>query len=444
MVNVLGPTTLLLVMSGAGMLTAAAAGHGRARHSAGPVREREVTDWPQMGRTPSFRSCNNVSIPSEPPHPEWTFKNATSRLVSSPAVWHGVVYIGSDDGHLYALEQATGKLKWKFAQSCMPADSIRCGENGIRSSPAVDTTDGSIAFGSYDGHAYKVSPEGKLLWSYKTGGKIYSPATIGPDSTVFLGTMRPDNCVYALSGQTTARLQWKACGEQGIRAGEMNSGPAIGDPGGPLADAVVMNNFDKHIRAFNRSSGALLWSHEVQGPSGGSATIVDSTVYVGSWDRNYYALDGANGGSELWAYASGGEIESHGAYAEGVVYITAEESHSLVALDSKTGKQLWKYDGPSQEMNGSPSVSQDLIYAGANDGAMHVVHRKTGALAYKVTMPEGCENVFSSAAIADNGMAYFSCNSPTADRRQLMQSELEVVPKQQLGVLFAINPALHM
>lgn len=307
-----------------------------------------VADWPQMGRTPSFRSFNNVSSPCRGcGHAEWQFANATSRLVSSPAVWNGVVYVGSDDGQLYALEQTTGKLKWSFAQSCMPADSLRCGENGIRSSPAVDITDGSVAFGSYDGHAYKVSAEGKLLWSYKTGGKIYSPATIDLDGTVFVGTMRPDNCLYALAGGAAAaaseRLKWKACGQQGaLRSGEMNSGPAIGDPGGSAADMVVMNNFDKHIRAFNRSSGALLWSHEVKGPSGGSATIVGSTVYVGSWDKNFYALDASSGGKVLWSFASGGEIESHPAFVDGVVYITAEESHAMYALDSTTGKQIWK------------------------------------------------------------------------------------------------------
>ena len=118
---------------------------------------------------------------------------------------------------------------------------------------------------------------------------------------------------------------------------------------------------DRHIRAFNRTSGALLWAYETKGPSGGSATIVDSTVFVGSWDKNYYALNGADG-SKRWVYASGGEIESHGAYADGVVYITAEESHALIALDSQSGKEIWKYDGPSQEMNGSPSLSNDLIY----------------------------------------------------------------------------------
>ena len=136
------------------------------------------------------------------------------------------------------------------------------------------------------------------------------------------------------SSWRSARLQWKACGQKGVYAGEMNSGPAIGDPSGPLADIVVMNNFDRcvraracvcvvcvsrtpppsliphtnlnrvllanrHIRAFNRSSGALLWAYETKGPSGGSATIVDSTVFVGSWDKNYYAINGADG-SKRW------------------------------------------------------------------------------------------------------------------------------------------------
>ena len=56
---------------------------------------------------------------------------------------------------------------------------------------------------------------------------------------------------------------------------------------------------NRHIRAFNRSSGALLWAYETKGPSGGSATIVDSTVFVGSWDKNYYAINGADG-SKRW------------------------------------------------------------------------------------------------------------------------------------------------
>ena len=74
--------------------------------------------------------------------------------------------------------------------------------------------------------AEEVDATGKLLWPFKTAGRIYSPATIGPDGTVFVGTMRPDNCLYALDG-ASGRLKWKGCGVKG--GGQMHSGAAVGE-----------------------------------------------------------------------------------------------------------------------------------------------------------------------------------------------------------------------
>jgi outer membrane protein assembly factor BamB len=68
----------------------------------------------------------------------------------------------------------------------------------------------AVAFGSYDGHAYKVDRAGKLLWRFEVPKPIYSPATIDSDGTVYVGTMRGDNCLYAITGDS-GRLKWKAC-----------------------------------------------------------------------------------------------------------------------------------------------------------------------------------------------------------------------------------------
>ena len=83
---------------------AAAAPQPGAAGRAAPLASR---DWPQMGRSPSFASTSNASI-SGAPHAEWTFKGATSRLISSPAIYDGIAYVGCDDGHLYALDANTG------------------------------------------------------------------------------------------------------------------------------------------------------------------------------------------------------------------------------------------------------------------------------------------------------------------------------------------------
>ena len=75
-----------------------------------------------------------------------------------------------------------------------------------------------------------------------------------------------------------------------VAAGGRNSGPAVGEPGSLTSRVVVMNNFDKVIRAFDRLTGAPLWNHTVGGPSGGSATIAEGAVFIGSWDKNLYKV----------------------------------------------------------------------------------------------------------------------------------------------------------
>jgi PQQ-like domain len=49
---------------------------------------------------------------------KWTFKTS-GPIVASPAIADGVVYIPSMDTNLYAIDQETGKEKWKY-KSRMP------------------------------------------------------------------------------------------------------------------------------------------------------------------------------------------------------------------------------------------------------------------------------------------------------------------------------------
>ena len=78
---------------------------------------------------------------------------------SSPAVVNGVVYIGSRDDNLYALNASTGAKLWSFTTG---------GE--VIASPAV--ANGVVYIGSYnqntnDGTMYALDARtGALLWSF--------------------------------------------------------------------------------------------------------------------------------------------------------------------------------------------------------------------------------------------------------------------------------------
>ena len=73
---------------------------------------------------------------------KWKFKTA-DKLLSSPAVAEGLVFFGSNDNYLYAVDAKTGQEKWKFKT-----------ENFVFSSPAV--AGGMVFFGSYDHYLYAV------------------------------------------------------------------------------------------------------------------------------------------------------------------------------------------------------------------------------------------------------------------------------------------------
>ncbi len=72
----------------------------------------QAGDWPMRGHDLSHTSTSDEVV--EPPL-ELLWSYATEKPVpSSPAISGGVVYVGSEDGNVYALDAATGNLKWKY------------------------------------------------------------------------------------------------------------------------------------------------------------------------------------------------------------------------------------------------------------------------------------------------------------------------------------------
>src|SRR5215472_12664676 len=81
-------------------------------------------DWPMYGldmhhsfaKTGSPISKANVAQMKL----AWSFAPGDA-VSASPTVVSGVVYVGAWDGYFYALDAASGTLKWKFQLDCQPA-----------------------------------------------------------------------------------------------------------------------------------------------------------------------------------------------------------------------------------------------------------------------------------------------------------------------------------
>src|SRR5207302_2958615 len=104
---------------------------------------------------------------------------------STPAVGaDGTVYVGSDDGHLYAFAP-TGKVRWKMAA-----------EADVLSSPALSPKEDFVYVGSHDGHLYAVDAKtGRVRWKHACDVVWSSPAVDG-DGNVYFGAW--DGKIWAL------------------------------------------------------------------------------------------------------------------------------------------------------------------------------------------------------------------------------------------------------
>ena len=134
----------------------------------------------------------------------WSFPTR-GPVLSSPALDDGaaVLYIGSADGHLYALDAAGGSGAGDGAGSGATVWVTPLG-GGVYASPVLTSlymttgTWGALIVGASDGSVYALDAgNGTILWSTPTGGPVYSSAALSKDgSTAFVGSS--DGSVYAL------------------------------------------------------------------------------------------------------------------------------------------------------------------------------------------------------------------------------------------------------
>jgi eukaryotic-like serine/threonine-protein kinase len=282
---------------------------------------------------------------------EWTF--TTGDLVrSSASVVGGVVYIGSDDNNVYALNAATGAKIWSFAA----ADDIEL------SSPLV--TGGKVYVGSLDGNVYALdSNTGAKLWSVNTWAARGSFSISG--STVYVGSDK--STLFALDADTGA-TKWTATTGDRIK-----TTPTVFD------GVVYVGSDDGHVYAFDAASGALQWTTDLSSQCGmvrSTPSVYDGKVYVVTaetcpMDAHFYALDAATGAQtcnhELADYAT-----SSVAIVNGVAFV-GSYSHQLYAFDTSDCEKLWDsgFTLISGGISSSPAVAHGAVYVGSLDNGLY-------------------------------------------------------------------------
>ena len=314
-------------------------------------------------------------------------------VVNAPAVADGVVYAGSDNNSVYAIDAATGQMLWRFQTYGI-----------VRSTPAV--TDGVVYVGSDDNHVYAIDAgTGDMLWSFDTGNTAqYSPVV--SNGLVYVSALVEGGfAVHALDAATST-VEWVAevfypygapfdvtvangrlysAGESGeFYALDASTGEALwsldvglGAQSPPaVVDGVVYLTAVNVAYALVEATGELIWNYDTEMlPAMDRPAVVEDGVYYFAPDNNLYALDTETGHFE-WYYIADEFIVDTPLVAGGMVYLSME-SGIFDAIDASTGGFVWRWEVPEAGLR-SATVVNGILIAESWDGYLRALNAATG------------------------------------------------------------------
>jgi outer membrane protein assembly factor BamB len=318
------------------------------------VVERGDGDWPLFRGNALQTGVTAAALPDKLVE-LWTFPTKDS-VEAAVAVANGVVYLGSMDEHLYALDLEKGAEKWKYKGGPFKAP------------PSVH--DRFVYAGDADGLFHCVdAAKGTKRWTFETGAEIDSGANFAPESVLFGST---DETLYCLNLEGKERWKFKI------------SGPIYGSPA--VADGrTFVAGCDSNVHVLDVAKGSELLAVELSGQTGATPAVAGDRIFVGTMSNDVQAVDWKKG-EVAWTFRPKKALafRSSAAVTDALVVIGSQDRR-VYALKRDDGKEAWNF-ATGGRVDASPVVAGGRVYAGSLDGKLYVLDLKTGQQVQKIAL----------------------------------------------------------
>lgn len=294
----------------------------------------------------------------------WEYKVGSSEI-SAPIVDRGTVFVGSDDNNLYAIDTATGKLKWQYSAL------------GKVYTPAAK--DGLVFAASFDNYIYALDSNGNLKWKTSIGSSIASPPVAYND--ILYGGF--DKYIYAIH-IINGSIKWRYATD-----GSIESTPTISQ------GIVYAGSNDNKVYALDAGNKNLRWSYTTGGSITSSPSVINGIVYIGSRDNNIYAIDSIDGKLK-WSKKTNDWVRSSPAVFGNKVFVGSNDNN-VYSLNRDNGDVIWNYR-TNGRVESPPVVVRGALYAGSEDGVIYSLSPENGKLIDKYEIGKG----IISLALSDN------------------------------------------
>jgi outer membrane protein assembly factor BamB len=279
---------------------------------------------------------------------------------------------GTDTTGLYVFDPETGQEQWYVSA-----------EGQILPAPVY--SGGVVYYGSTDGNVYAVDVESHAVkpgWPFQADNAVWaSPLVV--DERVYVAAM--DHHVYCLDAET-GEEKWKV-----QLGGAMAAQPSLHVTNGIL----YVGAFDSQVYAIDAISGELVETFAFQSGNWiWSEVLADAEpLFVTSLDGKLYALDSASGAVVPPYPYDSAEIGNKkdrlraAPVSAGESIVIATENGYVVAV--KDARPLWSWPGgmPQASILTTPVVGQGKVYVVLQNGDVQSLDAETGVPGWSFSSP---------------------------------------------------------
>lgn len=299
---------------------------------------------------------------------EWVFEMEGANGGGSPVLHDGTVY-GTGSSVLYAVAAETGEPEWQFT----PDRGFVYTLNPV---PAIDSGR-IIVEGESNIYALDITT-GDEIWRASVNG-VTGYVTVASGTVYIAGSNR--NSDHDKIGVVTAlnvadgSKKWSFEFE-----GWVSGAPAV------TSTLVVVGGQVGEVYGIS-PDGTKQWQQSVEAPVAGSPSIADGRVHIGTGTYrevgddvgSIRALDSETG-KEIWRFETEGPFNtiSTVTVTETTCYAISDNGSTLYALDKANGTKKWQF-ATEFYRRASPVIVGDNIYAtGFHPPAVYKVDPETG------------------------------------------------------------------
>lgn len=268
---------------------------------------------------------------------------------------HGQVYVGTDDGSLYAVDPASGKVRWTHRGRGAVERPVELGGEAIYVSTAADRVYAlDAATGKYRWQYEREPPEGFTIHGH-AGPRLSGDVLYAGFSDGYLVALR------ASAGEVMWARSLAAASEQFV---DVDATPVLHD------GLVLASSYSGGLFALRAEDGERAWRLGIEGAS--AVRLVGDRLYVAAPRDGLAALTPK--GQVLWrqGLAEAGDLTAP--QAAGPYLVFTGSRAGLFVIDRATGRLLETFN-PGRGMCAAPTLSPDgrTLYVLANSGTLYAL-----------------------------------------------------------------------